>query len=324
MAKQNWKHHSSSPGLGRKTLFIKISLSIYKKVNPLKSNNYITLNKSHFNFPSHVPRNPTQPTTNRLWTGCQYHRCSPQKQWTNWMCLGIIVTLLACMVQRFASSMRPTIYASAASCRHIIACPWKHKSYLPTSRAISQTNYKKGSFQIRSSVLFWNHWILQRATVPGQYFWVFLTLPALRNSFQGALPPMVGWSFLLAGSSPPNVHGLVSTAIWAKCWVGNDDGNFPTPSSCSTIMILLIILPASRGTSWAGDGGCTGNEGLLSIPPACMTALVLNTWVLPSLSPFLVVTFFLAMLEYRQGKLTNGRAVWSWCHERHVPTNLNF
>ena len=117
------------------------------------------------------------------------------------MSLGIIVTLLACMLQRLASSMRPTIYASAASCRHIIVLPWKQKSYLPTSRAISWTNCEKGSFQIRSSMLFWNCQISRRATVPGLYFLVFLTLPAWRNSFWGALPPTVGWSFLLAGSS---------------------------------------------------------------------------------------------------------------------------
>ena len=129
------------------------------------------------------------------------------------MSLGIIVTLLACMVQRLASSMRPTIYASAASCRHIMALPWKCKSYLPTSRAISQTSHEKGSFLIRSSVLFWNCWISQRATMPGQYFLVFFTLPAQRNSFWGALPPTVGQSFLLTGSSLPKSDGPASAAI---------------------------------------------------------------------------------------------------------------
>ena len=114
----------------------------------------------------------------------------------NWMSLGIIVTLLACMAQRLASSMRPTTYASAAFCRHIMVLPWKHKSYLPTSRAISWTNHKKGSFLMRSSVLFWNHQISQRATGPDWYFLVFLTFPAWRNSFWGALPPTVCWGFL--------------------------------------------------------------------------------------------------------------------------------
>ena len=140
--------------------------------------------------------------------------------------------------------MRPTIYTSAASCRHIIALPWKHKSYLPTSRAILQTYCKKRSFQISSSVLFWNCQISQRATVPGWYFLVFLTLPAWRNSFQGALPPMVSWSFLLAGSSLPDVDGPTSITIWANCWVSDDEGNLPTPSSCCASTILLIISSA--------------------------------------------------------------------------------
>ena len=171
------------------------------------------------------------------------------------MSLGIIVNLLACMAQRLVSSMRPSIYASAASCRHIIVLPWKCKSYLPTSRVISWTNCEKGSFQIRSSVLFWNHWISQRATVPGWYFLVFLTLPAWRNSFQGTLPPMVGWSCLLAGSSLPNIDGLASAAIWVNCQVSNDEGDLPTPSSCSASAILHIISSAHSGASLAGVGG---------------------------------------------------------------------
>ena len=105
--------------------------------------------------------------------------------WANWISLGIIVTLFACMAQRLVSSMRPTIYASAASCRHMIVLPWKHRLYLATSRAMSWTNSEKGSFQIRSSVLFWNCQISQRATVPGQYFLVFFTFPTWRNSFWG-------------------------------------------------------------------------------------------------------------------------------------------
>ena len=140
------------------------------------------------------------------------------------MSLGIIVTLLACMVQRLASSMRLTKNASAASCRHIMVLPWKHISVLPTAWAISQTSHEKGSFLIRSLVLFWNCQISQRATVPGWYFLVFFTFPALRNSFWGALPPTVGWRFLLTCSSP-EIDGLASAAIWANCWVGNDDGN---------------------------------------------------------------------------------------------------
>ena len=181
--------------------------------------------------------------------------------------------------------MRPTIYASAASYRHIIALPWKCKSYLPTSRAMSWTNHEKGSFQIRSSVLFWNCQISPRATVPGWYFLVFLTLPAWRNSFQGALPPMVSWSFLLAGSSLPNVDGPASAVIWTNCWVGNNEGDLPTPSSCSTSAILLIISSACRGASLAGVGGAPVMRASSLSPPSSWLPLSVVSWLQHPSSP---------------------------------------
>ena len=144
-------------------------------------------------------------------------------QQANWMSLGIIVTHFACMVQRLVSSMRPTTYASAASCRHIMVLPWKCRSVLPMWRAISRTSCEKGSFLIRSLVLFWNHQISQRATVPGWYFLVFFTFPAMSNSFWGALPPMVGQSFLVTNSSPkadgPSLHShLGQLLVWWWWW----------------------------------------------------------------------------------------------------------
>ena len=159
--------------------------------------------------------------------------------------------------------MRLTKYASAASCRHIMVLPWKCRSYLPTSRAISQTSHEKGSFLIRSSVLFWNHQISQRATVPGWYFLVFLTLLAQRNSFWGALPPTVGQSFLWTGSSP-KADGSASAAIWANCWVGNDDGDLPTSSSHLASSTYLSASSNVFFTSswvrafWLGMGGALG------------------------------------------------------------------
>ena len=235
----------------------------------------------------------------------------------NWISLGIIVTLLACMVQRLASSMRPTTYASAASCRHMMALPWKHKSYLPTSRAISWTNCKKGSFLIRSSVLYWNCQISQRATVLRQYFLVFLTLPAWRNSVQGALPPMVGQSFLLTASSWPNVDGPASAAIWVNCWVGNNDGDLPTSSSllassthfsASSICFSTSLL--DKG-SLAGDGWCMGEGGLHSFSArALLTSLNLRTHLSLSFSPFFGVSFVLAMLESKSWALSNRKAAW--------------
>ena len=242
----------------------------------------------------------------------------------NWTSLGIIVTLLVCMVHRLASSKRDTIYASAASCRHMMVLPWKHISVFPTSWAISRTSRENGSFWIRSSVLFWYHRISQRATVPGRYLLGLLTFPAFRNSFCGALPPMVGRSFLWAGSSP-EADGLASAAIWTNCWVGNNDSDRPastslfasstrpnTPSiTCATSLVGEELL--------AGEGWCTGEGGcfsftssflahlashlpcLLSLPvssscPArrAHSSLILST-VLPSLS-FLGIVLVLAIL----------------------------
>ena len=182
-------------------------------------------------------------------------------QQDNWMSLGIIVTLFACMAQRLASFMRPTTYASTASCRHIMALPWKCKSYLPTSSAILWTNHEKGSFLMRSSVLFSNCQISRRATVPGWCLLVFLTFPAWRNSFQGPLPPTVGWSFLLTGSSLPEADGPASAAIWANCWVGNDNGIFPHPPA-SLLPPPASLPPKSASSphlswvraSWLGMG----------------------------------------------------------------------
>ena len=188
--------------------------------------------------------------------------------WANWMSLGIIVTCFACMVQRLASSMRLTTYTSAASCRHIMALPWKCRSVLPTWRAISWTSHEKGSFLIRSLVLFWNHQISQRATVPDQYFLVFLTFPAVRNSFWGALPPTVGQSFLLTSSSP-KADGPASAAIWANCQVGDDNSDLPMSSSHLASSTHLsassnIFLTSLMGEGFlAGEGWCTGEGGLL-------------------------------------------------------------
>ena len=152
--------------------------------------------------------------------------------------------------------MRPTIYASAASCRHIIVHPWKHISYLPTFMAISWTSHEKGSFQIRSSVLFWNRCISWRATVPDWYLLGFFTWPACKNSFwRGALPQMGGLSFLHAGSSQLDLEGLASAAIWTNCQVGDDDGDCPTPSKCSAASTRLSISSTLGGASLNGDGG---------------------------------------------------------------------
>ena len=81
------------------------------------------------------------------------------------------------------------------------------------------------------------------------------SFPAVKNSFLRVFPPTVGWSFFLAGSSPPNIDGPASTAIWANCWVGNDCGDLPTSSSCSASAIFLIISSGLRGVPCTNDGG---------------------------------------------------------------------
>ena len=50
-----------------------------------------------------------------------HHWCSPLILRASCMCLGIIVTLLACIAHKFVSSKRLTKYASDASCRHTTA-----------------------------------------------------------------------------------------------------------------------------------------------------------------------------------------------------------
>ena len=86
---------------------------------------------------------------------------------------------------------------------------------------------------------------------------------------------MVGQSFLQTGSSLHNLDGLASTAIWANCQVGDDNGDLPTLSNCSASAILLIISPTSGGASQAGDGG-----------------LVMGTSLLPSISLLLLITLW--------------------------------
>ena len=186
--------------------------------------------------------------------------------------------------------MRLTKNASAASCKHIMVLPWKCRSVLPTAWPISWTSHEKGSFLMRSSVLFWNHRITRRATVPGQYFLVFFTFPALRNSFWGALPPTIGRSFLLAGSSP-KTDGPASSAIWANCQVGNDDSDLPTSSSHLASSTHLSASSTVFSTSLvgegflAGEGWCTGEGALLPF----FAILSLSSFVLSTFLPSILL-----------------------------------
>ena len=94
-----------------------------------------------------------------------------------------------------------------------------------------------------------------------------LDLSSLEEFLLGALPPMVSQSFLLAGSSLPDVDGPDSAAIWANRWVGNDEGDLPIPSGCSASVILCIMSSAHGEASLAGVGGALGMRVFSVSPP---------------------------------------------------------
>ena len=153
-----------------------------------------------------------------------------------------------------------------------------------------------------------------RPVLPGLFY-----MPSLKEFLLGGFASMVGQSFLLAGSSP-KADGLASVAIWANCWVGDDDGNRPTSSSCLASSTHLLASSNVCSTSLmgegflTGEGWCTGEGGpfdsflfsssltllaFLFSPHAfstiwALSALVLNT-VFHSLS-FFGVTLVLAIL----------------------------
>ena len=79
---------------------------------------------------------------------------SPRIRLASWMSFGMMVTRLAWMAHRLASSNNPTRYASVASWRHSTAADWNRRSVL-ISWAISLTTLWKGNFRMSSAVLPW-------------------------------------------------------------------------------------------------------------------------------------------------------------------------
>ena len=237
----------------------------------------------------------------------------------NWMSLGMIVTLFACMVQRLASSKRPTIYASAASCGHMMVLPWKHKSYLSTSRAILWTSHEKGSFVMRSSVLFLNCQISWRPTVPGQYSLVFLTFPAWRNSFQGALPPMVGWSFLLTWSRWPSLHSYLGQL---SGWQWQQRPSHILQPSCFLhlpLCLFQLLLLLSHGWGLPGWWWVMYLGGGLHpfSAKALLASLDQSTHLSPPHSSFLGVTYHMIIWDLKilhaiYRKMANGSISHNW------------
>ena len=135
-----------------------------------------------------------------------------------------------------------------------------------------------------------------------------LVLPGLLDftSLEEFLPGgfashMVGWSFLLTGYSP-KADGPASTAIWANCQVGDNDGDLPTSSRCLASSTHLsassnIFSSSLVGEGFlAGDGWCTGEGGLLPFLAITLCAsLGWRTHLSPPLS-FFGLTFVLAIL----------------------------
>ena len=106
---------------------------------------------------------------------------SPRIRLASRISLGMMVTHLAWMAHRLASSNSLTRYASAASWRHNIATDWNSRSVLK-SWVISLTSLWKGNFQMSSAEVFWKWQMSCRATVPTLYLWGFTCLPYILAS----------------------------------------------------------------------------------------------------------------------------------------------
>ena len=115
----------------------------------------------------------------------------------------------------------------------------------PCSCTILHTRHAKCHLQMRSLVLLWYQCILQKATIPGQYF-SGLFSPPFKNSlvglFIGSGPHMV--------CLPPDADGAIPTSatIQATCLVSEDPGNLLAISSPLNCSVHLVK------SSW--DGSC--------------------------------------------------------------------
>ncbi|OQU75745.1 hypothetical protein SORBI_3010G021401 [Sorghum bicolor] len=145
----------------------------------------------------------------------------------SWMSLGMMVTRLAWMAQRLVSSKRPTSTAWL----------WNRRSVLK-SWAISRTRRWKGSFRIRSSVLFWYLRISRSATVPGLYLCGFFT------------PPVVGADFLAACNQTARRRQR-GTGGAGAAWAAGDA--WTKAASCDRWESGSGCEAGSDGAGWAGE-----------------------------------------------------------------------
>ena len=147
-----------------------------------------------------------------------------------------MVTRLAWMAHRLASSNSLTRYASAASWRHSITTDWNRRSVLK-SWAISLTNLWKGSFRMSSAEVFWKWRMSCRATVPALYLWGFTCLPCI----------LASWIILFCLQSSPARDGPARFSLsGGRCRglaaFGESEGNL-WPSSvalCGPPLALVV------------------------------------------------------------------------------------
>ena len=195
---------------------------------------------------------------------------------------GIMVTCLACIAPKLASSRRPVRLYLAASCSTWTACTWRHKSYTPYVCAILWTRLYKGPLTDEELSTLLVLMYLAESHCPQ-----LVPLGPLQPPFStlcGGLPPTVD---LMWQASPQDVKGPISTIISANLLVGKDPSNLPTASNPSNCLLLLSNSP--------GEGKCTLPESAPSMEPL--------------LWPSLGITFVLAIWN---GAATSQRSWWAF------------
>jgi hypothetical protein len=124
----------------------------------------------------------------------------------SWMSFGMIVTLLAWIAHKFASSNKRTKKASVASWTARIALPCHRNGPFENMSDVSFTKRAKGNFRISKSVLFWYLLISMRHRVPGRN----LCLRA------GVMMPM-------GGRAGPAFAGVFTPVVRADFWLVEDE-----------------------------------------------------------------------------------------------------
>ena len=93
-------------------------------------------------------------------------------------------------------------------------------------------------------MLFWNWWILWRATIPSWYLCGLFNSPALRNSFLMALPPTIGWGFFQA--APPQL--MLMAQLW---WPSQPTVSLGMTLETSHPLQFLHLLPPLLHLAWS-------------------------------------------------------------------------